>query len=131
MLNRNRQYGMTMIGMLFVAIILIFVAVTALKLIPAYTEFFEIRKILKDIGGEIGSNGMTNSQIRERFDKRADIDNITSVKSSDLQIDRSGGRTIISVDYTFQTELIGNVSLLADFSASSDSRESKMAQQLE
>lgn len=120
-----------MIGMLFVAIIVVFAALVAMKLIPAYTEFLEVRKILKDLGSEVGSKGMSNAEIRERFDKRADIDNITSIKSSDLLINRERGQTIISVEYTFRTELVGNVSLLADFSASSDSRESKIAKQLE
>ncbi len=131
MVNRKQQNGMTMIGMLFVAIIVVFAALVAMKLIPAYTEFLEVRKILKDLGSEVGSKGMSNAEIRERFDKRADIDNITSIKSSDLLINRERGQTIISVEYTFRTELVGNVSLLADFSASSDSRESKIAKQLE
>lgn len=131
MINRQQQRGITMIGMLFVGIIIVFAALLAMKLIPAYTEFLTIQKILKDMGSEIGSKGMSNTEIRERFDKRAEVDNIKTVKSSDLNISHAGGRTVVSVEYSFQTELIGNVSLLVDFSASSDSRESKMAQQLE
>jgi hypothetical protein len=48
------------------------------------------------------------------------IDNITTVKASDLDIGRDGGQTVVSVEYPFQTKLIGNISLLVDFSASSD-----------
>ncbi len=131
MISKQKQRGMTMISLLFLSIVAILVALVAMKLIPSYTEYLEIRNILKDIGSEAGSKSMTNADIRERFEKRAEIDNISSIKSADLQIDRSRGRTIVSVEYTFQTELVGNVSLLVDFSASSDSRESKMAQQIE
>ena len=131
MINKQKQSGMTMIGMMFVAIIIVFFAVVAMKLIPAYTEYLEIRKILKDIGSEAGSQSMSNADIRERFIKRAEIDNIKSISANDLRINRGSGRTVVSVDYSFQTELVGNVSLLVDFSATSDSRESKMAQQVE
>lgn len=131
MIDKQKQSGMTMIGMMFIAIIVVFVAVVAMKLIPAYTEFLAIQKILKDIGGEAGSQNMSNAEIRERFIKRADVDNIKSISANDLRINRGSGRTVVSADYSFQTELVGNVSLLVDFSASSDSRESKMAQQLE
>lgn len=131
MIDKQKQSGMTMIGMMFIAIIVVFVAVVAMKLIPAYTEFLAIQKILKDIGGEAGSQNMSNAEIRERFIKRADVDNIKSISANDLRINRGSGRTVVSADYSFQTELVGNVSLLVDFSASSDSRESRMAQQLE
>jgi hypothetical protein len=131
MINRQQQRGVTLIGMLLWGIVIVFVALVAMKLVPAYTEYFEIRRILKELGGESGFSTMSNAEIRESFDKHAMIDNITAVKGADLKIGHVNGRKVASVDYTFQTELIGNVSLLADFSASSDSRESKMAQQVE
>lgn len=131
MLNRRQQRGLSMVGLLLWGIVIVFVALVAMKLVPAYVEFFEIKKILKDMGGESGFNNMSNAEIRERFAKRAMIDNISTVKPGDLEISREGGKTVVAVDYSFQTELVGNVSLLANFSASSDSREGKMAQQLE
>ena len=131
MINQRQQRGITMIGMLLWGIVIVFVALVAMKLIPAYTEFLEIKKILKDIGSETGSKSMSNADIRDRFERRALVDNISVIKSADLKISRESGRTVVSVDYTFQTPLVANISLLADFSASSDSRESRIAQQLE
>jgi Tfp pilus assembly protein PilE len=131
MINRQQQRGVTLVGMLLWGIVIVFVALVAMKLVPAYTEYFEIRRILKEMGGESSFSSLSNAEIRDRFERKAMIDNITAVKPADLQIGHVNGRKVVSVDYTFQTELIGNVSLLADFSASSDSRESKMAQQVE
>lgn len=131
MIKRRQQRGLSMMGLLLWGIVIVFMALVAMKLIPAYVEFFEIRKILKDIGSEIGSKGMSNADIRRRFEKRAMVDNITVVKSADLVVSRESGQTVISVDYSFQAPLVGNLSLLADFSASSQGRESKIAQQLE
>jgi hypothetical protein len=131
MINRRQQRGVTLVGMVLWGVVIVFVALVAMKLVPAYTEFLTIKKILTDVGSEAGVKNMSNAEIRERFARRAMIDNISTVTPADLKISRESGRTVVSVEYTFQTPLVANVSLLADFSASSDGRESKVAQQLE
>ncbi len=128
MVNHRQQRGVTMVGMLLWGIVIVFLALLAMKLVPAYTEYITVRKILTDIGKEAGSKDMSNPEIRERFSKRAMIDNITTVTPADLRINRMSGKTVVTVDYSFQTPLVANISLLVDFSATSDGRESKVAQ---
>jgi hypothetical protein len=128
-MNRKQQRGVTLIGMLLWGIIIVFVAVLAMKLLPAYTEYFTIKKVLFDIGQDPAIKTMGNAAIRDKFNKRALIDDIHSVKPDDLEITKDGGRTVVSVDYPFQTKVIGNISLLVDFHASSDSGESRTVQQ--
>jgi Domain of unknown function (DUF4845) len=128
-MNRKQQRGVTLIGMLLWGIVVVFVALVVMKLLPAYTEYFTITKVLKDIGQDPEIKTMSNGVIREKFLKRSQIDDIHSVKANDLDITKEGGVTVISVDYPFQTKLIGNVSLLVDFHASSDSGETRSIQQ--
>jgi hypothetical protein len=120
MSKHRTQQGLTLIGILFWAIVIIFVALLAMKLVPAYTEFFTIQKILRDMGSDPAMKSLSNGEIREKFTKRAMIDNINAVKSTDLDISREGGITVVSVEYPFQAKLVGNVSLLVEFAASSD-----------
>ncbi len=122
MINRKQQRGATLVGMLLWGVVIVFVALLAMKLIPAYAEFITVKKILSDIGSEASIKSMSNAEIRDRFARRAMIDNIDTVVPSDLRISREDGRTVVSVEYTFQTHLVGNVSLLADFNASSGGR---------
>ena len=42
------------------------------------------------------------------------------VKPEDISINRHGAVPVISADYTYRTKLVGNISLVVDFSASSD-----------
>jgi cell division protein FtsL len=120
MIKRRQQRGLTLIGLVFWGIIIVFLALLAMKLIPAYTEYFTIQKILQDIGNAPNLKSMSNGEIRDKFSKRAMVDDINTIKASDLEIGRDGGKTVVSAEYQFQTTLIGNVSLLVDFSASSD-----------
>lgn len=119
MIKRRQQQGLTLISLLFWGIIIIFLALLAMKLLPAYTEYFAVQKIIKDLGSDPALKTMSNGDIRDKFSKRAMVDNVTTVKSEDLDISREGGTTVVSVEYPFQTKLVGNISLLVDFSASS------------
>ena len=117
---KKRQHGITMFGFLFVAVVLVFVAMLAMKVVPAYIEFFSVKKILNTMGQEsdLGSKG--NAEIRNDFANRASVSYVSVVKPGDLSVDRSGGVPVVSVDYEFRTKLIGNVSLVVDFSASTN-----------
>ncbi|MEW6590163.1 MAG: DUF4845 domain-containing protein [Pseudomonadota bacterium] len=115
-----RQRGLSMFGFLFVAILLVMVAMVAMKVVPAYIEFFSVKKILNAMGQDADLKGKSNAEIRSDFSRRASVDYVTVVKPEDLSVDRNGGVPVISVDYEFRTKLVGNVSLVVDFSASSD-----------
>ena len=126
MIRQRQQSGMALIELLLWGVVAIFVATLAMRLVPAYTEFFEVERIIKVIAKEASIRDMDNREIRESFEKHAMVNNVTSVKSEDLKISREGGRTVVSVDYYFETGLLGNVSLLVDFSASSNGLEKNM-----
>ncbi len=115
-----RQRGLTMFGFLFVAIVLVVIAMLAMKVVPAYIEFFSVKKILATMGQESDIRSKSNADIRTDFIKRASVGYVTVVKPEDLAIDRKSGVPVITADYEFRTGLVGNVSLVIDFKASSD-----------
>ena len=117
---QSQQRGLTMIGFLFVAFVLIMVAMLGMKLVPAYIEFFSVKKILATMGQDSDLKSKSNGDIRTSFSKRANTGYVTVVKPEDLSITRTGGVPVISVNYEFRSKLVGNMSLVVDFSASSD-----------
>lgn len=120
--SRKKQGGATLIGMLFIGAMLVFVALIVMKMVPAYAEFMSVKKVLHAMQEESLSS-MSNKEIKESFDKRANIDYIETVKGSDLTIEKDAeGGTVVSVDYQVVKPIIGNVSVLLDFSASSESK---------
>jgi len=109
-----------MFGFLFVAFFLVLIAMLAMKVVPAYIEYFSVKKILATMGQESDVKSKGNAAIREDFMKRASVGYVTVVKPDDLAIDRVNGVPVITADYEFRTTLIGNVSLVIDFKASSN-----------
>ena len=46
----HKQRGLSLIGILFWIIVLVFVAILGFRLVPAYTEYFSVEKVLKEMG---------------------------------------------------------------------------------
>jgi hypothetical protein len=120
-LRRNgRQLGISVWGLIFGLFLLIVVSLLAMRLTPAYLEFFAIQKALNGIAVEKrGGVGATVAEIRRAFDARAAIDDFTAVKAADLEITKEGNAVVITAIYRKEVKLFGNLGIYIDFEASS------------
>jgi len=116
---KSKQQGVTMIGMMFIAGIIVFSAIMGLKLIPSYIEYATIRNHLRDLARAPDSRSASPQGLRSAFNRRSQIDNITSVDGRDLMIGRDGGDLVLTIEYSIQTHMMGNISACLDFEASS------------
>ncbi|MBY0437755.1 MAG: DUF4845 domain-containing protein [Burkholderiales bacterium] len=116
---RNRQQGISLIGFIMVCTALIFVAVFAFKLVPAYLEQYTITKIFNQIADNPEFVNATAADVRAAFVRQITIDSVKAIGPSDLDITREAGQLVIEAQYQVTIPLISNVSLLVDFKASS------------
>ncbi len=122
MMNRiaaRRQRGLTFANFLLVAILIVFVAIGGMKVIPAYVENRTIAHILDTIAHDPDMRDAQPADIRNSFDKRAMVNNITVVSSNDVQIQKAPTGLILSLKYNVKIGLFGNMSLLLEFDTSS------------
>ncbi|WP_148716184.1 DUF4845 domain-containing protein [Chitinolyticbacter meiyuanensis] len=113
------QKGLSFVGFIIIAIVVALVAITGFKVVPAYVEYFGVKKALKAVAQE--NPGGNQAAIREAFTRQATIGYITSVKPADLIIQQAGGKTTVSVGYEKVIPLFANISLLLDFEAEGSS----------
>ncbi|MGH8735990.1 MAG: DUF4845 domain-containing protein, partial [Burkholderiales bacterium] len=93
---RNRQLGLGLGGLIFGSVVLIFVVLLGLKVGPKYMEYFTIKEAIT----AIANSGETSpAEIRKSFDLRQAIDDMPSLKPSDLIISRDSGQVVISFAY--------------------------------
>ena len=117
----RQQRGMTFIGLVLTIAAVLFVVMIALKLAPAYMEYFTIKKTLKKISNEPGFAQMSKKEIMDDYSRASQIDSIEDVQPKDLLVSKNAaGQTVVSVDYQKVVPIIANVSVLLDFNASSD-----------
>jgi len=116
---RDRQQGITLMGLIIGAFILVFAALLAMRLLPPYLEYFSVKKALTGIGLETRGRGATVADVRRAFENRSAIDNINSVKSSDLEVSKQGNDLLITASYRREIPLFANIGVYIDFTASS------------
>lgn len=116
----HKQQGISLSGLLLWSVILILIAISGLKIVPAYIEYSTIKKNLTAVAKEANPQNMDLNQIRLSFDKRSLIDNIKSISGQDIKINKENGRIVLRAEYTTKIPLISNLSLNIDFEAISD-----------
>jgi Sec-independent protein translocase protein TatA len=118
---RVRQRGLSLIGVLFIGVIVVILLLLGAKLVPAVVEYIAIERAVQKIKNE----GNTVGEIREAFQKHATIDDIKSISARDLDVTKEGDRVVISYAYTYNIPLMDNVRLVIDFSGTTRDRATK------
>ena len=112
----HAQRGVSLSGLIFVLALLGFVAIFALKVFPSFLEYRAIKNsiaVAKASGGSV-------LEMRNSFDKNADVGYITTISGRDLQFSRETGQLEISFAYEKRLPIAGNVSLVIDYSGTTD-----------
>jgi hypothetical protein len=117
MRSRDRQSGITIIGFIFVAAVVLTVAMIGFRVLPSYIEYFSVEKTLRQTLTN-ARDGMTLAEFRRDFDLKASADYIDSVRGSDVDLVKDGNTVVASATWTKTLPLVGNVSILLDFQAS-------------
>lgn len=114
--RRRAQRGLSMIAFLFVAAVIVVVAIIGFRMMPSYVEYFTIQKAVEQSLRE--APDPQPAVVRKAFEKFIAADYIDSVRAADLQIQREGNAMVASVAWQKQLHMVGNVSLLLDFEVS-------------
>lgn len=109
----GRQRGVSLLGLLFWAVLIGFVAVVGMKTFPAVNEYLTIQRAV----GQIAKSGANSvPEIRQAFDKQKEIEySISSIGGKDLDITKENDKVVIGFKYDKEVELYGPVSLLIHF----------------
>ncbi|MBB5357423.1 type II secretory pathway pseudopilin PulG [Rhodanobacter sp. ANJX3] len=114
---KSKQSGVTLIGFLFLIIIVGFFAYMAMKLFPSYSESMGVSKAMNQIA-TAGTNGKTLDDIRRDLFFKLGFQYVddATIKPSDITIKRdAGGGNTLNVDYDKQIPFMYNIDFLLHF----------------
>lgn len=100
---KSKQRGITFLGLLFVGGVLAILGVITAQMVPTLIEYQAIIKATKKAANEGGSV----VEIRNVFNKSAQIDDVTSITGQDLEITKEGDRVIVRFSYEREIHLAG------------------------
>ncbi len=109
---KRSQSGITLIGLMFWAVILCSFALVIMKVVPAVMEFQTIQKMVTSAAGA----GSTVPEIRAAFDRDKSVQyNVEAISSRDLEITKENDKIVVKFAYDKEIELIEPVYLLIKF----------------
>ena len=111
------QRGVTLVGLLFWAVVIAFVALIGLRVLPTINEYLTIQRAINKVASEGLS---TVPEIRTAFDRQKEIEYaISSISGKDLKITKEDERVVIRFAYQKEIELFSPVFLLIKYEGAS------------
>ena len=111
---KNKQRGISFIGILFVGGVLAFSGIIAAQVFPTLVEFQAITKAATK-----AQAGNSVVEVRNIFDKAAQIDDIKSITAKDIEVTKEGDKTVVSFAYNKEIHLGGPAYLLLKYTGRS------------
>ncbi len=111
---RHQERGISVLGFLFVAVVLACAGVLAAQAVPTLIEFQAINKAANK-----ASAGSTVAEVRAIFDRAAAIDDIKSISGKDLEVGKQGNKTVVAFAYTREIHMAGPAYLLLKYDGQS------------
>jgi Domain of unknown function (DUF4845) len=115
--QRQTQRGLSMIGFIFVAVVVVVCVMIGFRVTPAYIEYYSVTKALERALNET-KDLSSAAEIRKSFQKFADAGYIESVNGKDIEIVKNKNEITASASWSRKLPLVANASLLLDFDAS-------------
>jgi hypothetical protein len=119
---QRAQQGITLLGFAVVLCVVGFFAYAAMKLIPAYSEYFGVVKSMKSLQTEAGIENMPIDQIRAKLSIQFDLQYVDEkdVPLSNVTLLTENGQRSLHVAYDRDIPFIYNVDLLVHFEKTVD-----------
>ncbi len=116
MSTRTRQRGLSIVGFIIVAALVMLAVMVGFRMVPAYIEWYTVQKVMNNTLAK-SKDGFTLYQFRRDFDLQAAADYIDSVRGADVEVSKEGNQLVASANWTKVLHLVGNVSLMLEFEA--------------
>lgn len=111
--NKPRQLGVSLLGLVFVVAVLAFVGAMGAQAFPTFMEYQAAVKAIE----KAKAGGSSPVEVRNAFDRAAQIDDIKSITGKDLEVTKNGDKVVISFAYTKEIHMAGPAYLLLKYSA--------------
>jgi len=115
----TRQRGMTMWGLLFMAVLFAAIVLLFFKLLPPYLEFSTVKTVLVNVARTPGIGELQKGHIKQEIDRRFSIEDVKRVDlNKDLYVEKKPGATTIRIAYEVRIPIAYNVTALLTFDTS-------------
>ena len=116
MVKPRKQLGMSLVGMLLIALVVVAGALAIMRVTPMYLDNMAVKGALKGLASDPSASQVTSSErLRSMLQRRLDVSSISSIKSRDVKIKRIDGGREVRATYEVRVPLVGNLDVIGHF----------------
>ena len=118
---RNRQSGMTFLGLLVLIVVLGTWVYAAMRVVPMYLNYMKVASSLEKVRDEYDSNpGTTEQMIRNSIYRYFDVEAVNEKVFSykDIVVRKNGGMFVVTAAYEDTAPFVSNIYFLTSFDKS-------------
>lgn len=112
---RKAQQGLTIVGFLLVAAVVVIFAMVGFRVVPSYVEYYAVKRSLEDTmrGGAVDPNNPL--PFRKELERRLQTSYVENVKAADAILTRNGTQIVAELAWERRLPMFGNASILLEF----------------
>jgi hypothetical protein len=113
------QGGLTILGFVLVAAVVIIFAMVGFRVVPSYIEYYSVKKALDDTmrSGNVDPNSL--QAFRSELARRLQTSYVENVKATDAIVQRSGNQISAELAWERRLHMFGNAYILLEFEVTS------------
>lgn len=106
----SRQRGVSMLGLVFWAVLIGFVSYVGVRVLPTLNEYSTIKRLVDKVAL---AAPVSVPEARNSYDRLKEVEfSVQAIEGKDLEITKEGEKVVIKFAYTKEIPLIGLTSLL-------------------
>jgi type II secretory pathway pseudopilin PulG len=110
---KQRQRGMTFLGMVTILVILGAALYAGIRLVPVFLEYTKVARALEQVRDEHSAIETNAQMIRNSLERRWDVEDINSIGWKEVEIKKTNEGFDVTAVYQVEQPFIANVYLLA------------------
>jgi Tfp pilus assembly major pilin PilA len=112
---RQRQQGMTFIGLLCILAVCGIIGYAVMRLIPAYLNYLKVARTLSVTAEEYKGQTPDAGALTRTIEKHWEVEDITGVSWKDIEVTKDDSGVSMHVAYDDAEPFVANISLVVHF----------------
>lgn len=112
---RRQQQGLSALSILFILLVIGFVATCTIKMAPVYIESFTVARAVETVVEQAKAKNWQKTEIMSSLGKQWQVNRVEALKHTDIKVVRKEGKTTIDATYEKRVPLMFNVDVVMKF----------------
>ena len=114
-MNKNKQSGMSMWGVMILMIIVITNAFMAIKIVPMYMENATVNRAMESLREPLRKERLPAKKIWQKIYRTLIVNNVRYIGRDDTKIKQTSSKSTITIEYEVRKNVLYNLDVVAKF----------------